>query len=253
MLTATFIHAPGVGYATEQKIWEQGILSWNEYIKLHETISIPENKKPFILSTVQNSIEALNANNHLYFANQLPSKEHWRAFSHFGKKGSIAYLDIETTGCGYYDDITVIGYYNGYDMKSYVKGINMNEFPYNISEAAMLVTFFGSGFDLPFLRRRFPSLKLNQLHIDLCFLMKRIGLTGGLKHIESILNIPRTPETDGLNGMDAVRLWREFQNGNDDALNLLLHYNKEDVINMELLLNFGIKKMQEILFEKYNI
>ena len=31
MLTATFIHAPGVGPATEQALWAQGVGSWADY------------------------------------------------------------------------------------------------------------------------------------------------------------------------------------------------------------------------------
>ena len=32
MLTATFIHAPGVGPATEQALWAQGVTSWHDYL-----------------------------------------------------------------------------------------------------------------------------------------------------------------------------------------------------------------------------
>lgn len=246
MLTSTFIHVPGVGYATEKKIWEMGARNWEQYIDCHNDLGLSQGRKSLILPIVEQSIVELERGNDLYFADMLPSKDHWRALNQFGARGEIAYLDIETTGCGYEDDITVIGYYDGFEMKSFVKGINMDEFPSAISGARMLVTFFGSGFDLPFIRRRFPQLKLNQLHVDLCFLFRKIGQTGGLKHIERTLGICRIPETNGLDGMDAVRMWDEYKRGDDSALELLLLYNKEDVINMETLLTYGCAEMKKI-------
>ena len=31
MLTSTFVHAPGVGPATEQMLWSQGAIDWKSY------------------------------------------------------------------------------------------------------------------------------------------------------------------------------------------------------------------------------
>ncbi len=46
--------------------------------------------------------------------------------------------------------------------------------------------------------------------------------------------IPR--QTEGLSGFDAIRLWWRYQDYyDDDALDLLLQYNKEDVINLKTL------------------
>ena len=112
------------------------------------------------------------------------------------------------------------------------------------------MTFFGTGFDLPFLKRRFPVLEsvfADRLHIDLCPMLKRLGHTGGLKRIEQELKISRVPETDGLSGMDAVRLWRAFRRGGrgaDEARSLLLAYNREDVINMQTLLNYARPRLE---------
>jgi hypothetical protein len=32
MLRHNFIHVPGIGYITEQKLWAQGLLSWDDYL-----------------------------------------------------------------------------------------------------------------------------------------------------------------------------------------------------------------------------
>jgi uncharacterized protein len=235
MLTSTFIHVSGIGYATERKIWDMGVLTWQQYLDQHANLRLSEGRKALILPRVTESLARLAEKDHAFFARTLPAKDHWRALSEFGDE--LAYLDIETTGCGHHDKITVIGLYDGCEMRSFVLGDNLDEFPAAVSRYRMLVTFFGSGFDLPVIRRSFPELTLDQIHIDLCFLLRRIGLTGGLKHIESELGIRRRPETEGLSGFDAVRLWHEHLRGSEGALDLLLTYNKEDVMNMELLLS----------------
>jgi uncharacterized protein len=243
MLTSTFIHVSGIGYATECKIWELGALTWAQYVELHDSLKLSDGKKALVLPRIEESIERLDARNHRYFAKALPSKEHWRAIGEFGSQ--LAYLDIETTGCNWDDHITIIGLYDGANMRTFVRGENLDEFPRIISQYSMLVTFFGSGFDLPVIKREFPSLTLDQLHVDLCFMMKRLGLSGGLKRIETLMGITRCPETDGLDGFDAVRLWREYRKGSRDALELLLLYNKEDVMNMAALLTYGCAALKK--------
>jgi uncharacterized protein YprB with RNaseH-like and TPR domain len=101
------------------------------------------------------------------------------------------------------------------------------------------------------LKKRFPVLQnvfAERLHIDLCPLLKTLGFRGGLKSIERQVGINRRPETDGLNGMDAVRLWNQYQRGGEnaeEALRLLHRYNEEDVVNLKFLLDFAIPKLRD--------
>jgi len=241
MLNSTFIHVQGIGYATERRIWGMGALTWGQFLGTHQELPLSERKKALIVPRVEESVVRLAERDHSFFARTLPAKDQWRAVSEFGDEP--AYLDIETTGCAWDDYITVIGVYDGCNMRAFVRGINLDEFPSAISNSRMLVTFFGSVFDLPFIRRTFPQLRLDQLHVDLCFLFRRLGLTGGLKHIEGRLGISRRPEVEGLDGFDAARLWNEYRRGSREALDLLLTYNKEDVMNMEVLLAYGYAEM----------
>ncbi len=247
MLTATFIHAPGVGPATEQGLWAQGVSSWNEYLERASSLRLPPRHKIALARTIDESVLALEDGRTDFFAHHLPKKEHWRAVSQFPK---IGYLDIETNGGMSPDSITLIGLYDGFEMHQYVKGENLAQFAYESQDYDGFVTFFGTGFDLPFLKRRFPVLEsvfADRFHVDLCPLLKRLGHTGGLKKIEQQLHIARVPEADGLSGMDAVRLWRAFRRGGreaDDAKRLLLAYNKEDTVNMEALLRYAVPRLQ---------
>jgi hypothetical protein len=245
MLKSTFIHVPGVGYVTERSIWENGAIDWQQYLERSDEINISAGKKALIQPIVEESIQRLADGDHRWFAGALPAKEHWRALSEFGD--AVGYLDIETSGCNSWDHITVIGLFDGYDIRQFICGRNMDEFPEAVSQCKMLVTFFGTGFDLPFIRRTFPNLTLDQLHIDLCHMFRRIGLTGGLKRIEHSLGISRCPEADGLDGLDAVRLWNAYRHGSEQALDTLLVYNKEDVVNMKTLLEYGCKRLKSTL------
>ncbi|MCG8346916.1 MAG: ribonuclease H-like domain-containing protein [Chloroflexales bacterium] len=98
-----------------------------------------------------------------------------------------------------------------------------------------IVTFNGSSFDLPIIRRRlYADLRREYEHCDLRYVCRQHGLRGGLKAIEERLGITR--ETPGLTGWDAPHLWRRYEYQNDQAaLRLLLCYNREDVINLAVL------------------
>jgi len=247
MLTATFIHAPGVGPATEQSLWAQGVSSWQSYLEKADDLHLAPRHKIALRETIEASVAALEETRADYFAHVLPKREHWRAISHFPK---IGYLDIETNGGMSPDSITLIGLYDGVEMQAYVKGENLAQFAYDSQDFDGFVTFFGTGFDLPFLKRRFPVLEsvfADRFHIDLCPLLKRLGHTGGLKRIEQQLKIARIPEADGLDGMDAVRLWRAYRRGGsgaEEARRLLLAYNREDVVNMQALLQYALPRIQ---------
>lgn len=247
MLTSTFIHAPGVGPATEQSLWAQGATSWDTYQARAEALKLAPRHKEALAETVEDSLAALAEGRTDYFARNLPKREHWRALSHFPK---IGFLDIETDGGMSPDSITLIGLYDGDETHFYVKGENLAQFAYEAQDYDGFVTFFGTGFDVPFLKRRFPVLEsvfADRLHVDLCPLLKTLGQTGGLKRIESRLGIARVPEADGLSGMDAVRLWRAFRRGGpnaEEARRLLLAYNKEDVVNMQTLLDYARPRLE---------
>lgn len=235
------MHALGVGRATEMRLWQAGAGNWSAYLESPDTRwPLTAAQRAQLTPTVIESAERLESEDFGWFARALPASEHWRAVPAFGHR--IAYVDIETTGGMDLDDLTVVGIYDGRCMRQYVKGRNLHDFPEALDDAALIVTFFGTGFDLPFLRRAFPDLRMPQLHVDLCFLLRKLGYRGGLKSIEQRMGIQRSSATTGLSGWDAVRLWREYRSGRAQSLDTLLAYNAEDVVNMAELLADGYRK-----------
>ncbi|MCK5547923.1 MAG: ribonuclease H-like domain-containing protein [Thermoplasmata archaeon] len=243
MLRSTFIHIRGVGNITERRIWNGGVRTWDDFVKKGDGLNLPARRKEYIFENVAESLRELKAGNHGYFVRGLPKKETWRAYREF--ESSTVFLDIETTGLGFeHHDITVIGLFDGKHVNTYIKGINLDDFQFELSKYNMVVTFNGSLFDLPFIEAKYPNVKLDLLHVDLRFPLKRLGYSGGLKSIEKQLKITRDDDVKDMRGIDAVRLWKQYLRGNDDALHQLIKYNSEDIKNLKFLMEMAYKKLK---------
>jgi uncharacterized protein YprB with RNaseH-like and TPR domain len=243
MLKNTYIHIPGIGSSTERKIWGCGIKNWEDFLQNHSAIRALKTRQRVLFSGVEESIEQLSTGNHVFFAHRLLPCHQWRAFRFFSEK--TAFVDIETTGLSSNDDsITMIGIYNGNETKTYIRGINLKEAETELAKYKQLVTFNGARFDLPFINHEFPGF-FNHLHTDLLYPLKKLGFSGGLKKIECSLGIKRSEETDGISGFDAVRLWNMYERGDDEALELLIRYNREDVENLKTIIEMTYPKMIE--------
>jgi len=170
-----------------------------------------------------------------YFGRRLPPGERWRLFKQY--QPQTAYVDIETTGSHWpHLWVTVIGLYDGQNFHQFVQGENLWDFLEIIDNYKMLVTFNGSQFDLPVLQAFFEGRGFRQTHIDLRFVLARLGFKGGLKRIEPQFGLDRPSDLAGLDGYDAVLLWERSRRGDRAARDLLLRYNQEDVINLESLM-----------------
>ena len=152
-----------------------------------------------------------------------------------------AYLDIETTGLSLYNDyITVIGIFlcNSTDNK-FVQlighQITRDNLLTTLNGVNAIYTFNGKRFDLPFIDS-FIGVDLASIfnHHDLMYDCWRHNLRGGFKSVERQLKIPR--QLKDIDGFMAVLLWRKYKYfGNKKALDILLQYNKEDVVNLKTL------------------
>lgn len=242
MLNNCFLHLPSIGAKTEKKLWATGIKTINDFV---------ENPPKFIQlknrTKILQHIDSINnyENPHYYYDN-LPSNEQWRIFKRFQK--DTAYIDIETTGLDTFGNkITTIALYDGDTIKHYVNGINLDDFKRDILNYKVIVTYNGKTFDVPFIENFF-RIKLNHCHLDLRYILKSLGYSGGLKSCEKQLGIGRGDELDGVDGFMAVLIWNHYERRNDKkALETLLSYNIEDVLNLEHLMVTAYNKKIESL------
>jgi len=132
-----------------------------------------------------------------------------------------------------------------------VNGVNLNRFETAIASYELVTTFNGSLFDLPVIRRHFPHIALPPVHIDLRFLLKRLGYRGGLKAIEKRFSLTRAAEINGMNGYDAVKLWTAYQQGELSALERLVQYNTADIVHLEPLMERGYHEMKRWVLDAH--
>ena len=97
---------------------------------------------------------------------------------------------------------------------------------------------------MPFLLASFPQMLVPPAHIDLRFLLYRIGHAGGLKRIEQRLGLGDRSGVEGVDGLEAVRLWQEYRRGSAHALDRLIRYNRADTVNLEPLLRFAATELE---------
>ena len=119
-------------------------------------------------------------------------------------------MDIETTGLYWSDKITTAVLYDGRAVRYYINGKNLDEFPRDLKDYPLLVTYNGKTFDVPFIERFF-QVRLPQAHIDVMYPLRSLGVTGGLKGCERQVGIAR-PGLEDVDGFAAVLLWNEYRN-----------------------------------------
>lgn len=243
MLENTFIHVPGIGPGTERRLWQSGILTWEQYLDSKQPPFSPT-RDAFVRKNLTDSLT--NRDDILFFRDRLASGDRWRLYDAF--KDRAVYLDIETSG-GYesVDDITVIGLYDGDKVRTFVNGVNLDGFELAMPSYKVVITFNGALFDLPVIRRHFPHVEFPPVHIDLRFFLKRLGYRGGLKAIEQTFSISRSTQIEGMSGYDAVHLWEAYRSGDEGALECLIEYNTADIVNLKPLMERGYRKMRERL------
>jgi uncharacterized protein YprB with RNaseH-like and TPR domain len=241
MLEATFLHLKGITPVLERKLWEAGVQSWQDFLVRYQNGTLPIPARPEWLHLVRQSILQLERGNIHFFAQLLPTNEHWRLYGAF-RNGAV-FLDIETTGLGERDRITVVGLFYDDRYEAFVDGLNLSQLPATLSSFAILITFNGEGFDLPFLRRMFPNLSLPPVHLDVRALLKRLHLYGSQKAIEERLGFVRREPLRGMTGADAVVLWEAYLRGETEALSRLLDYNREDVTKLHDLMEYAYREL----------
>ena len=246
MLKHTFLHVPGVGPNTELKLWERGILSWEDYLTNSGQFGLGRRNQLNLDKYIERSLDALRCGDALFFEHLLPKKEIWRIYPEF--KDRSVFLDIETTGLGGQGDyITVIGLFNGREIKTFIRGQNLEDFPAELKNYSVMVTYNGKCFDIPFIESEFKNLKFTQAHFDLRYPLYRLGYSGGLKQAEINVGIRREKGLEDIDGYLAVILWRKHLEGDERALPALVRYNIEDVVNLKYLMEFGYNRMTRSL------
>ncbi|WP_242935183.1 ribonuclease H-like domain-containing protein [Leptospira kobayashii] len=246
MIRSCFEIISGIGPVLQSRLWDNGILDWDDLYRLS-----PENwgKIQFLpsISFLHEEAEFLNSKwkekDFLYFVSKLPNKELWRLWEDFPHK--FCYLDIETTGIDETSFVTVASFYLNGEMFTFERGKNLEFMLDDLSDDLILVTYNGKRFDVPFLEKEFNQ-KISNVHLDLMNVLHDMGIKGGLKKSEIQLGLIRPEEIQSVDGKMAPLLWRDYVEYDDlEKLNLLIAYNREDTKNLESILREVVSRKKK--------
>lgn len=236
MIRHTFSLAPSVGKKRERDLWNSGIRDWEDFLEADSVCSISDARKVDCDLAIEQAMDFLEERDINGLNSMLPKSDQWRIFGGF--RDSAAYLDIETDGLDRDSLVTVVTVHkkNETVTLTHGRGLDSGSLSDALEGTSMLVTFNGSCFDIPVLKNSFPRLDFDMPHLDLRFASRKVGYRGGLKALEVELGISRGDDIVDVDGFEAVRLWKRWErNGDPDALERLVEYNKADTINLEYI------------------
>jgi len=220
-----------VGEQREGVLWRSGVETWQDFLDQK-----PQKWSRFnrLSPWVEESIERLESRDAQFFYSNLPSSQRWRLYDAF--RHDCAFLDIETTGLVNVGVITVAGLFNGKELKTFIRGQNLKQFVSEIKRYSLVVTYGGSCFDIPFIKKEFNVADPCNAHIDLRYVLHRLGHTGGLKQNEGKFGLSREGPIAKMDGWLAPALWMEYKRGRSEALEALIRYNAEDIVSLRTLM-----------------
>ena len=233
-----------MGEGTERRLWRQGVTHWDAFDR--DVDGVGSTTADRIETFIDEARPRLADRDSTYFDRTFPSSERWRLYETF--RDDACFFDIETTGLDHdRDEVTTVSVHSGDETRTLVNGddLTADALVDAFAGAGLLVTFNGARFDIPFLETSF-GVDLDYPHLDLMYTCKKLGLSGGLKAVEREVGIDR--DRPDISGRDAVRLWRQYERGDDAALDTLVSYNREDTVNLRALADHVTSRLDEQVF-----
>jgi uncharacterized protein YprB with RNaseH-like and TPR domain len=240
----SFIPVRGVGETTERRLWNQGVREWDDFHRGVDGVGATTADR--IEAFIDEARPRLADKDCAYFDRTFPSSERWRLYETF--RDDACFFDIETTGLNHdRDEVTTVSVHRDGETRTLINGddLTADALREAFAGAGLLVTFNGARFDVPFLKTSF-DVDLDYPHLDLMYACKKVGLSGGLKSIERAVGIER--DRPDISGRDAVRLWHQYERGDDAALDTLVSYNREDTVNLRTLADHVTTRLDEQVF-----
>jgi uncharacterized protein YprB with RNaseH-like and TPR domain/predicted nuclease with RNAse H fold/adenylate kinase family enzyme len=252
LIESTFLHLPRVGPVLERRLWASGFVDWDKLwraltsgVSARECVRERQQRTLFDeplglrdrdfdplttawIDCIDQSRAALETNNHKFFLERLRPSAHWRLLP--AVMDDALFLDIETTGLSReHHYVTVIGALFHGQFHQWAWPQSPKSLADLVEQAAVVITFNGARFDLPFLSRQIPSLPRAKAHIDLRHVAHAAGIKGGQKEIECAFQMARTATIEDFDGEQAVFSWCASLYGNESEYRRLLRYNRADV------------------------
>ena len=238
----SFLPVRGVGEKTERRLWREGITHWDDFRE--SSVGAVQGRR--ISEFIESARAHLDAGNVEFFNDAFPSGSRWRLYENF--RDETCFFDIETTGLNArHNEVTTVSFHRAGETTTLVRGDDLTRaaIEAELRNADLLVSFNGKRFDVPFLEQSF-DLDITHPHLDLMYPCRQLDLTGGLKPIERAVGIERN--RPDISGRDAVRLWHQYERGDEGSLETLVSYNRADTVNLESLLEIVTGRRHDEVF-----
>jgi uncharacterized protein YprB with RNaseH-like and TPR domain len=239
----SFLPVRGVGEKTERRLWREGITHWDDFEPSH----VGEMQGENIIDYIDRARDRLAAGDAAFFDRAFPSGSRWRLYENF--RESACFFDIETTGLdARHSEVTTVSFHRAGETTTLVRGVDLTQetIECELHRSCLLVSFNGKRFDVPFLKHAF-DLDITRPHLDAMYPCRKLDLTGGLKPIERAVGIER--DRPDISGRDAVRLWHEYERGDESSLDTLVAYNRADTVNLKNLMDIISRRLHETVFD----
>src|SRR6266850_480728 len=102
-LLSSMILLPGVGRITERRLWDDGVVSFQEFLARPRIRGIGPPRKRDLDGEAVRAIDAHRDLDARFFGERLPHGEAWRMYPRFAN--GAAFLDIETDGLSRYSTV----------------------------------------------------------------------------------------------------------------------------------------------------
>jgi len=233
-LEQVLTHLPHIGPKRAERLVAAGCASWPAVLTAGDPLGLGAERWDAIVAAAQRSVAALAADDPRALVAALPGREQWRVLHAWFERAS--FFDIETSGLEPESEVTLVVCLHQGRLLRFVKGENLDDFLALLDEVKLLVSFNGSGFDVPRIEDRFHVPEIPCAHVDLRWICHHQGWRGGLKAIEQQRGLVRPADLRGLGGEHAVRLWQLWESSRRAAPRRLLErYCAADVLSLKWL------------------
>jgi uncharacterized protein len=229
MINRAFQHLPGIGPRRLQRLEQAGIRDWTDLENRLPELGLGPAGRDRLRHALAQCREACAAADIARLIRTLHPADHWRILGAFFEGAS--YFDIETSGLDADSTITVIACHHRGSLHTFVRGRNLDAFLDLLDEVRLLVSFNGASFDVPRVLAEFHVPAIPCPHLDLRWICHHQHMRGGLKHIEQTLGLQRPTDLQGVDGQEAVWLWKLWEaRRNPQALDRLVRYCAADAV-----------------------
>jgi uncharacterized protein YprB with RNaseH-like and TPR domain len=233
-LEQALLHLPHIGPKRAERLAAAGCGCWSAILAADNPLRLAPERWAETVAAARRSLEALAADDPRPLSGALATAEHWRVLDHWFDRAS--FFDIETSGLEPESEVTLVACLHRGELRLFLKGENLDDFLGLLEEVKLLVSFNGSGFDVPRIEDRFHVPRIPCAHVDLRWLCHHRGWRGGLKAIERQLGLARPADLAGLGGAEAVWLWQLWSEKRDPAARRTLErYCAADTVALQRL------------------